>query len=294
MEDYRVCFDTNQKLAANKFKMGYQLETNKHNWTLHSHKGYEIYFFYEGKANYLIENKVYQIQPGDMLLLNGETIHGVNPEKGVYRRSFINFLPEFLEGTLEPAFYERVKALFNQEGGKLIRWGLEECDRVDTILADMNEEKLREQAGYQAMITSSLVQLLVKIYRKAALYEGRSSEGIWRQRDNHVERTLTYVNTHYMKDMTLDQIAVDLHLNKYYMCHYFKEVTGISVKKYLTKRRMEEAKKLLLTSEQSIESIAFTIGLNGHVQLSRLFKQYNGTTPVTFRKQHGKADPNVT
>ncbi|MDP4551119.1 AraC family transcriptional regulator [Alkalihalobacillus macyae] len=293
MTQYYVCLDTNQKLSARKFKIGCQLETNKRNWTLHSHMGYEIYFFHEGRANYFIGNKVYQILPGDMLMLKGEILHGVNPGEGVYKRSFLNFLPELMEGAVGESFYERVNELFEKEEGTLIRWGLEDRHSIGQLISNISEEKRKENIGYQSMIISYLSQLLVRIYRKSKEVEERLDYSTWRQKDSHVERTLTYINENYMNEVMLDQIANELHINKYYMCHCFKEVTGISVNKYLSKRRIEEAKKLLLSMELSVQAISLKVGLNGTGQLSRLFKQYVGVSPLAFRKQHLTAKQNV-
>jgi YesN/AraC family two-component response regulator len=85
--------------------------------------------------------------------------------------------------------------------------------------------------------------------------------------------------------LTLDQIADGLHVNKHYICHCFKEITGFSINKYLANRRIEEAKNLLVTSNDSIGMISDGLGFNSAVHFSRLFKQYVNISPQMYRKK---------
>ncbi|MNR41474.1 Transcriptional activator NphR [compost metagenome] len=68
------------------------------------------------------------------------------------------------------------------------------------------------------------------------------------------------------------------------MCHYLKEVTGYTINSYVMQKRMEEAKKMLLTKDDSISSISEKLGFNTTVHFSRTFKQYAGASPQMYRK----------
>lgn len=279
---------TNLTLERNKIKMHYRADKVWQHWPFHSHKGYEIYYFQEGVANYLIRDMIYQIEPGDMLVFNGEVLHRVNPEKGCYVRSFINFLPDFIKDNLEETFREKLKVLFESENGTLIRWVLAEREKVDEIIAKIHKENTKELVGSESMMKAYLSQLLIEIYRKSREIDLNFTGANWTQKDNHVQRILKFINQNYMHQLTLDKVADYLHLNKYYMCHCFKEVTGFTINKYIANQRVEEGKKLLLSTEQSVGSISEQLGINNAVQFSRLFKQYVGISPQTYRKEYMK------
>lgn len=60
---------------------------------------------------------------------------------------------------------------------------------------------------------------------------------------------------------------------------------GTSVHKYILNIRINEAKKLLLTTEQSLTYIAENVGFNSNTHFSNYFKQVIGISPLEFRKQ---------
>src|SRR6476660_5006589 len=72
-----------------------------HLFNFHSHQEYEIHFFHSGDCRYLINNRIYDLQPGDIILLDGMTLHKPNPQPGsTYIRSMIHFSPIWLQELL--------------------------------------------------------------------------------------------------------------------------------------------------------------------------------------------------
>lgn len=64
----------------------------------HIHTLYEIYFFQEGRCSYMIGDDIVVLQPGDMLIMNGSTPHGANPDRNFpYRRTSVHFDPDYAE-----------------------------------------------------------------------------------------------------------------------------------------------------------------------------------------------------
>ena len=61
------------------------------NWP-HSQSEYEIFYFHGGKCNYLIGNKLYALQPGDLIIMDGMTLHCANVDKRyAYSRTVLHF-----------------------------------------------------------------------------------------------------------------------------------------------------------------------------------------------------------
>lgn len=291
--NYHVDLQTNLCLDKEMIKLEYRANNNKRTWALHCHKGYEIYYFQAGDANYLINDKIYEIEPGDMLIFNGELLHRVNPKEGTYIRSYINFMPELIEKHLEKNFPDKLKKLFETENGTLIQWRHESRKELEGLISKINEERQSGTEGYQTVVALCLTQLLIKIYRKSTVDSLSFTNAGWTQKYNHVQRILTFINHNFTDHtMTLNTIADSLHLNKYYICHCFKEITGFTINKYLGNRRIEEGKKLLLNSELTITAIASRIGLNSTVQFSRLFKKHVGISPQIYRKNYTKMENN--
>ncbi|MED4599972.1 AraC family transcriptional regulator [Paenibacillus validus] len=276
---------TNLALRRNGIYVRADQSEWQYNWPVHTHEGFEIYYFIRGSANYIIGEDIYDLSPGDMLLFRGSTIHRVNPAKDVpYVRSYVNFTELFLKEQLPPEMYQKLLSLFDAPGGLLIRWTLDEQGEIESGFRLLQQEIEREAFGYEVILKTYLAQLLIKIYRKSKhLVEFSPTEQPSHSQAN-VRRILQYINQHFTENITLADLSKALHLNKYYICHSFKEVTGYTVNNYLMSKRIEEAKKLLLTTNEPVSAIAEKIGFNTSVHFSRSFKQYAGVSPQIFRK----------
>lgn len=72
-----------------------QSPSNEH-FYLHTHSAYEIFFFLEGDAKYIVEEKQYDLAPGDIIIIRKNEMHRIfhNSNKK-YRRIVIMVTPEF-------------------------------------------------------------------------------------------------------------------------------------------------------------------------------------------------------
>ncbi|RKL65727.1 AraC family transcriptional regulator [Salipaludibacillus neizhouensis] len=280
-----TCIETNQELDKQFLYMRNRWRGNYRN-SLHSHNGFEIFYFHQGTASYIVGDGVYQLKPGDMLIFNGRVPHQVFPsDDEPYVRSFINFIPSLCEKCLPEDILNTLIGLFNSTHGLLIHWEGSEKIRIEQLIEEMVHEFDEESCGFFPLTKAYLSQLLIKIYRKSKDAIKTSIEAQSSQKEKHVLSTLRYLSDHFRENVTLDQLANELHVNKHYLCHIFKEVTGFTINKYLTSRKIEEAKSLLVTTNDPIGIISENLGFNSAVHFSRLFKQYIDISPQMYRKK---------
>lgn len=95
---------------------------------------------------------------------------------------------------------------------------------------------------------------------------------------------LDYIDTHYDQQITLANIAKQVHLSVSRLAHLFKDQMGITLIDYLTSVRISHAKRLLLTTEHSCTTICFEVGYNNQSYFTRTFKDVSGMTPRQFRQ----------
>lgn len=92
------------------------------------------------------------------------------------------------------------------------------------------------------------------------------------------------IDKNYSQEIDLDYLAQKVYLSKYHFIRLFKKAYGTSPKKYLSKKRIEVAKKLLKT-DLSITRICHSVGYESIYSFSNLFKKETGISPSEFRKQ---------
>lgn len=94
---------------------------------------------------------------------------------------------------------------------------------------------------------------------------------------------MAYVQYNFMNDISVRDIAYACSCSESTVSHLFKQNVGISIKKYITGLRMAQAKKLLETSDISINTIAQICGFSNINYFPTVFKKSTGITPTEYR-----------
>ena len=98
---------------------------------------------------------------------------------------------------------------------------------------------------------------------------------------------LEYFKNNYGKQINVTEYFESIGYSYHHLRHTFKEIYGVSPNQYLTKIRIEAAKKLLLSTDLSIEDISKKSGFNSLSHFTSNFKKYTGKTPAEFRSERG-------
>ena len=100
-----------------------------------------------------------------------------------------------------------------------------------------------------------------------------------------VQKIKGYICDHLNDDITIEEIAEELYISYYYMCHFFKNKTGMSVSAFRNQKRMELAIRQLLDTDKKISDIAVDCGFNSISYFTENFGKSVGTTPLAFREK---------
>lgn len=93
-----------------------------------------------------------------------------------------------------------------------------------------------------------------------------------------------YIRSECCKDITTAELAEKFHYNAEYLAALFKRETGVTVSKYLNRSRIELSKRLLSSGNVSIKETAFSCGFSDEKYYMRLFRQYEGMTPLEYKR----------
>lgn len=102
-----------------------------------------------------------------------------------------------------------------------------------------------------------------------------------------VSKAKEFIETNYVSDIGLKEVAEKVYLNPSYFSQIFKEITGENFINYLTKIRIEKAIEMLKKSELKIYEITKAVGYSDQAYFSRIFKQAVGVNPIEYRRRLG-------
>jgi two-component system, response regulator YesN len=100
---------------------------------------------------------------------------------------------------------------------------------------------------------------------------------------NNMQHVEEYLQQHYQKDITLQDIADRFYLSREYISRKFKQDYGATITDYVTNIRMEKAKKLLENPYLKIYEVAYGVGYGNEKYFSKVFKKHTGVTPNEYR-----------
>lgn len=103
---------------------------------------------------------------------------------------------------------------------------------------------------------------------------------------NTMEGILNYIDRNCHKDISLNQVGEYANMSSYYLSKIFKKETGVNFVTYLTDRKIEIAKDMLLYTDIPIINIALELSYHEPNYFSKVFKKATGLTPTEFRREN--------
>ena len=95
-------------------------------------------------------------------------------------------------------------------------------------------------------------------------------------------RCKQHIDRHDVRLRTLEQIALETHVDLSYLCRLFKRFDRVSPYKYLMRRKMNRAVDLLLGAGLLVKQVAREVGFDDPYHFSRVFKSVHGVSPTRF------------
>ena len=164
--------------------------------------------------------------------------------------------------------------------GPIINFGSEN-DRVRNLIKNMYGEVRKKSSNYELIVKGYFYILLTLLLRvKKANIEVKKSEQNAKTKLNLVK---DYIDSHYMEDFNLDELAQMFNISKYHFVRIFKKEFSKGPMAYLEEVRIRIAKNLLASTENRITDIALNLGFSSSSYFSQRFKTLTGITPYDYR-----------
>lgn len=272
-------FDPRQVLYREDFEIFHYKEPKPAGVEVHHHDFYEIYYLIGGSVEYWVEGNLYQLEPGDIFLVRPMELHRpvVRP-KGEYDRIVLWIRKEYLEGLSGEGM--DLTACF-ETGAKLLRPSESKYPSIAGRLLELVREFSGEEAGSEVASVGLLMQFMVELNRIAA---GKGKHQPRRSGSKLVGKVLAYIDKNSGEPLSLEQLAGQFYVSKYYLSHEFSRETGVSVYRYIMMKRLLSAKRLLAAGTPAGE-VCYQCGFRDYAGFYRAFKAEYGISPKTFASQ---------
>ena len=276
--------DINNKVGYlnDNFKIFHIRDKKDIKFEYHHHDFSKIVILIDGDLTYYLEGKAYILKPWDILFVNKNEIHKpvVNPNK-YYERIVIWLNPDFMakyaqgNNNLLKCFEVAIKNNYN-----LLRLNMKSIDIIKNLIQDIQNCNNSNEFGSEILKESLFVQLMVLMNRLFLNSDkNRDIEDI--QYDKTIEGVLNYINSNLENDLSIDTIASEFFISKYYLMRKFKNQIGSSIHNYVVQKRLILARSLI-SDGLSMSSVCSRCGFNDYSSFVRAFKKVYGVSPSNY------------
>ena len=151
-----------------------------------------------------------------------------------------------------------------------------------SCLRNILREMEMKQPGYEDVCQAFMEILIIRLMRSTGLSLPSETSAVSTNRQCAAVRR--YIDLHFKEALTLEQLAEEGHMNKFYLSHAFKREYGVSPINYMISRRIEESKYLLAETDLSLSQIAQLLGFSSLSYFSQVFHRTQNISPKEYRQ----------
>jgi len=242
-----------------------------------------------GSGQYLVSGKPRPLQEGSCLFVPpGTETTMLSSQERPFRAIVLQIVSLFLDG-LDPG-------LLSERDIPFAFPVLRDRYRFERILDDLMYEWHNPQYGQAQFISSLLQAMLIHLVRElrdrndyappapatgVEISDQPATEDL-----SSAQNVKAYIEKNFQLELSLNDLANYVYVSPYHLSRVFKEEIGMSPIQYLIKCRIDEAKRLLVTTDLSVREIAMQVGYANANYFNLLFSKMTGDSPGKYRKQN--------
>lgn len=244
-------------------------QSHRHEIWTHTHKEFELYINLAGDVSFLVEDVLYPLSRGDVILARpGEHHHCVYRSDAPHRLFWILFDCRGNEGLLD----------FLQSGftENFVSPSAEHREELIGLCRALHGSELSDEARLYSFL---------RIF--AILKESRGEEkGCLRLPDGLAE-IVEYIGAHITEELSVAELARRFYLSQSTLQRRFKEALDITPLEFIRQRRLRLA-AALLREGASVLTAGTSVGFADNSYFIELFRHYYGVTPFRYRQTSSK------
>ena len=250
-----------------------------HDWDYHLHRSFEFITVNSGTLSITVGRDSYEISSGDCIFIPPFVPHSISSSCDSH----------FFIAVFSGDYVEDVAKLFKSKRADYHKFKLTENTRAYVVehlcpvceVADGEDREI--PAPKKFMLRSCLYAICSEFLDGATLTKNKKEDSL-------ILEILSYVEDHFLEDITLKNMARSLGYSHEYVSRVFNRTLGFSFKSLVNQYRLEHAIALMRRSEDSLVSVALSSGFQSLRSFNRACRELMGVTPTEIKKMTAEVE----
>ncbi len=250
---------------------------------VHEDVTWELCYVVERQVTAVIEGRLVTLGPGEALVIRPDEPHGFDAWTG--KHLTLMFRQPLLEDTPVHVPRRGLAGLTVADRAlpEHVVVASQRRARVEHVLELLRQETFGDDPTRYAMCSLLLAQLLIELARSVGAEASDAHAGPSATARLTVEQFCDELRANLDHPWTLSEMVTRSGYGASQLSLLFRQVTSVSPCRWLCEERIRRARELLVTSDQNISDIAFTVGFGSLCQFGRMFSEVVGTSPGRYR-----------
>lgn len=269
----------NNEMLRQDFQLSHNRDPYFRTMEFHAHDFLELYYFLDGSVTYYIEDQVYDLCPGDLLIIPAGKMHRpvIANEHAAYERMVLWITPQYLQSIDSPAGDLQKNLQKVGEHGYCVPFRGDETVFVTALLKKL---LYMQKNDTDPKFCAGAVELyLWTIFRSYGVIDTTH-----RNETQVIPQVIRYITEHFSEPLTLEDIAAEFFVSKSYLNRHFKAYTNSTVYAYIMALRLTHARRMLREGIPAVEA-GRECGFSDYSTFYKAFKTQTGLSPQQFKSR---------
>ncbi len=262
------------------YTLRHDLMTPDEEFPLHSHPEWELACVVQGSGTVVMGDEIHPFISGEVTLVPPDMPHGWafgNSDRDdqnrvedicvMFRRELFDVLATMMPELQRLGELSRSQTAFRLRGNTL--------DEVRRLMSAM--------IGTDEAVRFGMMMRILHILASSDELNPSGRRLPMKKAEEKMMRLNAYIPLHYNRNISIDEMAALVHMNRSSFCVFFRRTTGMSFTECLNAYRIEMACRLLASTDRAVSEIAYGVGFNSAAHFCRTFRKLKGRSPLEYR-----------
>lgn len=255
---------------------------------IHSHKYLQIIYVLDGIIDLTLSFSKYKLAKGDIFVVHYGDLHSLSGVKGKNHIILLDINSDYFKSEYPDIENRFFVSYLMQACGEDNR-----CSEITKLIEEIVVHFAAEGTGSMEKTAELARRCIDSFYanflgfslnKEEKTFESKISARPYQM--HRISNVIAAIYENYNTKLTLEEVAASLHIDKFYLSHLIKGLTGESFQNLLGMARVEYSEELLLATSMSIYEIALAVGFSNVSYYEKHFIRWYDMAPDAYREKY--------